>query len=79
MRKLTSIPADIFGMQDRGRLKAGNAADIVVFDPATVGCADRWEKHYDLSGKAKQLASASYGVECTFCMWHFGPGEEHSN
>ena len=35
--RLTSQPADLFGIKDRGRLKQGYAADIAIFDPATVG------------------------------------------
>jgi N-acyl-D-amino-acid deacylase len=36
VRKMTSLPADQFGFADRGRLAAGNAADIVIFDAGTV-------------------------------------------
>ncbi len=34
--KLSRLPADIIGMNDRGSLAADMAADVVVFDPATV-------------------------------------------
>lgn len=34
VRKLTSLPADVLTLQGRGRLKAGNFADLVIFDPA---------------------------------------------
>jgi len=34
--KMTSMPAAKLGLKDRGTLKQGNFADIVVFDPATV-------------------------------------------
>jgi N-acyl-D-amino-acid deacylase len=37
VRKMTSLPADQFGFTDRGRLAAGKAADIVIFNAATVG------------------------------------------
>jgi N-acyl-D-amino-acid deacylase len=37
VRKMTSLPADQFSFADRGRLAAGKAADIVIFDAATVG------------------------------------------
>ena len=37
VRKMTSLPAAITGLQDRGLLRPGMAADITVFDPATVG------------------------------------------
>ena len=33
---LTSIPADLYGLRDRGRLVEGACADVVVFDPDTV-------------------------------------------
>jgi len=36
IRKMTSLPADKLGLKDRGRVKQGCAADLVVFDPATI-------------------------------------------
>ena len=39
VRKMTALPAGVFGFADRGRLSVGSAADIVVLDPAAV--ADR--------------------------------------
>lgn len=35
VRKMTSLSADVLGL-DRGRVRVGDAADLVVFDPATV-------------------------------------------
>jgi N-acyl-D-amino-acid deacylase len=37
VRKMTSLPADQFGFADRGRIATGKAADLVIFDAATVG------------------------------------------
>lgn len=36
VRKMTSLPAEVFGLADRGRLAVGMAADVVVFDPGRV-------------------------------------------
>ncbi|MFI4873936.1 MAG: amidohydrolase family protein [Blastopirellula sp. JB062] len=36
IRSATGLPADILGLEDRGYLKPGKAADIVVFDPKTI-------------------------------------------
>ena len=36
IRKLTSLPADILGLDDRGTLAEGYVADVVIFDPETI-------------------------------------------
>jgi len=37
IRKMTSLPATHFRLANRGTIRAGYAADLVVFDPSTVG------------------------------------------
>jgi N-acyl-D-aspartate/D-glutamate deacylase len=44
VRKMTSLPAQILGLRDRGQLREGFAADLVVFDAATVGGTNSFEK-----------------------------------
>jgi N-acyl-D-amino-acid deacylase len=36
VRKMTSLPAKTFELKDRGLIKAGTFADLVIFDPAKV-------------------------------------------
>jgi N-acyl-D-aspartate/D-glutamate deacylase len=44
VRKMTSLPAQILGLTDRGQIHPGFAADIVLFDPAKVGETNSYEK-----------------------------------
>ena len=39
IRSLTSVGAQVLGLNDRGMLKPGMLADVVVFDPETIGTA----------------------------------------
>ena len=36
VRKMTAMPAERIGLRERGQLREGWFADVVVFDPATV-------------------------------------------
>ena len=36
VRRLTTLPANVLSLADRGRLKAGAFADVVIFDPKTI-------------------------------------------
>lgn len=44
VRKMTTLPAQILGLRDRGQVREGFAADVVIFDPATVGATNSFEK-----------------------------------
>ncbi|MBX3243445.1 MAG: D-aminoacylase [Acidobacteria bacterium] len=44
IRKMTSLPANTFGLRDRGQIREGFAADIVIFDEKTVGDNATFEK-----------------------------------
>jgi N-acyl-D-aspartate/D-glutamate deacylase len=58
---LTDVPARLYGVRDRGRLAEGAHADIVVFDPETVGPAGE-RTHDDLPGAASRIVADSTGV-----------------
>jgi len=61
VRRLTGQPAEVFGLADRGRLAPGLAGDVVVFDPATVGCSPL-RRVYDFPGGADRLVSDARGI-----------------
>jgi dihydroorotase/N-acyl-D-amino-acid deacylase len=44
IRKMTTLPAQILGLRDRGQIREGFAADLTMFDPATVGGTNSFEK-----------------------------------
>lgn len=61
VRMLTSRPAEVFGITDRGRLAPGLAADVTIFDPATVGCSPLRRVH-DLPAGADRLVADATGI-----------------
>ncbi len=62
VRMITSRPAEVFGLRDRGVLKVGAPADVTVFDPKTVG-ASRLRRVNDLPRGAARLVADAIGVE----------------
>ncbi|BDE57464.1 amidohydrolase family protein [Rhodococcus hoagii] len=49
IRKMTSLPASRIGLDDRGVLAEGAAADVVVFDPSTVDDASTFDDPWQLA------------------------------
>jgi N-acyl-D-aspartate/D-glutamate deacylase len=62
---ITDVPARLFGLRDRGRVAEGGHADLVVFDPDTIG-SEAATLVDDLPGGTARLTAGSLGVEHVF-------------
>ncbi len=60
-RKLTSDTAAVFGIKERGRLAPGTAADLFLFDPASVGRGPK-KRVQDLPAGGTRLIMPPAGV-----------------
>jgi N-acyl-D-aspartate/D-glutamate deacylase len=61
IRQLSEVPARYLGMKDRGLLRPGYWADVVVFDPDTVGRGPVYTR-FDLPAGAARLYADSLGI-----------------
>jgi len=66
IRRLTSHPADLYGIRDRGRIALGAHADLLLFDPATVGVSPAL-RVADLPGGGRRTIRKPLGVHAVFC------------
>jgi N-acyl-D-amino-acid deacylase len=64
IRQITQIPAALAGLSGRGTITPGRAADLFVFDPATIG---PWRKEFvhDLPGGVGRFKAWGQGVHAT--------------
>jgi N-acyl-D-amino-acid deacylase len=65
IKRITSEPADFYGIKGRGRLQPGKAADLAIFDYNTVDSAKRAEMRTDLPGGGRRLVMTAQGIEYT--------------
>jgi N-acyl-D-aspartate/D-glutamate deacylase len=64
VKKITADTADIWGLHQRGRLMEGYAADVVVFDPATIDRGPEVASD-DFPGAGTRWIRRSVGVDTT--------------
>lgn len=62
---MTSEPADLFGLRERGRLAIGHKADLVLFDPETIGASGAYASN-DLPDGSVRLVSDAKGIRKVF-------------
>ena len=65
VRKVTSDPADVYGIVDRGRLTKGAHADMILFDPDTIA-AGKLERHRDMPAGGERLLRRAAGLKGTW-------------
>ena len=61
VRKVTSDPAEVYGIIDRGRLTVGAFADMILFDPDTI-TVTRTERHRDMPAGGERLLRRAPGL-----------------
>ena len=61
VQRITSEPARLFGVWDRGVIAAGKAADFVVFDPDTVDAGEKVMLN-DLPGGERRFVQRAEGI-----------------
>lgn len=61
VRKVTSDPADVYGIMDRGRLTVGAFGDMILFNPDTITITNV-ERHRDMPAGGERLLRRAPGL-----------------
>ena len=68
-KKLTFVPASLFGLEDRGLIRSGSIADLVIFNQETiVRFAPKEIQDFPYDGK--RLQELAQGIDCTVVNGH---------
>ncbi|MBM4256587.1 MAG: amidohydrolase family protein [Deltaproteobacteria bacterium] len=65
VQRITSEPAQFFGITDRGVLRTGLAADLAIFDLTTISSPERPGIRHDLPGGGRRLVTQAEGIAYT--------------
>ena len=65
VHKMTEVPAQLYGLRQRGRIEEGWFADVVVFDPATLASGPA-RARYDLPAGGERLYAEADGYHHVF-------------
>ncbi len=65
IHQMTQVPAEVFGLNDRGVLKVGWNADLVVFDPDSVGSGPVYMRT-DLPCNEPRVYADAFGIDHVF-------------
>jgi N-acyl-D-aspartate/D-glutamate deacylase len=65
VQMMTSAPAELFGLRQRGRIAVGWHADLVLFDPETIA-SEPIRNRADLPGGSERLFAGAVGIERVF-------------
>jgi len=88
VRKMTSLPAQTFGLRDRGMIREGMAADLVVFDDAAVSDPASFDKPHQyaqgfglviVNGEVVLDSGRMTGARPGAALRHAAPGAAQSS
>jgi N-acyl-D-aspartate/D-glutamate deacylase len=65
IHQLTQVPAELYGLRERGLLREGWRADVVVFDPDTIAPGPTHTR-FDLPAGAGRLYADARGIDAVF-------------
>lgn len=75
VRKMTSLPASILGLRDRGRIALGQAADLVIFDPAKISDPATYAHPWQYAGGMSDVLVNGVPVLLNGQLTHARPGK----
>ena len=73
IRSMTSLPAQVFALKDRGQIRPGAFADVLIFDPAKVNDAATYQEPHQLAEGMTTSSSTASSCATTTASPRFSP------